>query len=270
MYLRDPMRIIGWIPVVIVLGIFGYTFYSFVFQVWQLGEPLTPSGLEIVRVISLLIYFTSLFLCLWSYFKIVMTNPGTVSGDQSRFNLSGDNTPEQSVRMCKHCQQPKPPRAHHCSICKHCILRMDHHCPWVNNCVGWYNHKFFILFCFWASIVCVSASLSMLILVSVHGFSLFSQSVQTLVTFIFAATFSFVLVGFVLQHGWMVCKNVTTLEFLSLQRKVGFCCPLARIRSPYDVGRMSNFKQMFGERWPVWLLPVHSQSSTIAEWQDIV
>lgn len=55
-------------------------------------------------------------------------------------------------RNCLKCGCNKPPRAHHCSICGRCVLGMDHHCPWMNNCIGLRNQKSFLLFNFYTSI----------------------------------------------------------------------------------------------------------------------
>ena len=38
-------------------------------------------------------------------------------------------------------------------ICR-CVMKMDHHCPWINNCVGHLNHRAFTLFLFFVPIGC--------------------------------------------------------------------------------------------------------------------
>lgn len=35
---------------------------------------------------------------------------------------------------------------------------MDHHCPWINRCVGWGNHAHFTLFLLFATVGCAHAS----------------------------------------------------------------------------------------------------------------
>ncbi|KAL9938603.1 hypothetical protein V8E36_002322 [Tilletia maclaganii] len=51
---------------------------------------------------------------------------------------------------------PKPERSHHCSVCKTCVVKYDHHCPWINACVGLGNERYFVLFLFWLSVGCAT------------------------------------------------------------------------------------------------------------------
>eukprot|EP00914_Ancora_sagittata_P009027 GHVO01017420.1.p1 GENE.GHVO01017420.1~~GHVO01017420.1.p1 ORF type:complete len:698 (+),score=82.98 GHVO01017420.1:55-2148(+) len=49
-------------------------------------------------------------------------------------------------KVCITCRILKPFRAHHCSDCAHCVDRFDHHCIWLDNCVGLGNQRSFYLF----------------------------------------------------------------------------------------------------------------------------
>jgi len=48
--------------------------------------------------------------------------------------------------LCPECEVIRTPRSKHCSVCNQCVERYDHHCPWVNNCVGIKNHRPFMVF----------------------------------------------------------------------------------------------------------------------------
>ena len=56
--------------------------------------------------------------------------------------------------FCFFCNGLKPLRCHHCKTCQRCVTRMDHHCPWVANCIGFYNYKYFLCMLFYTAITC--------------------------------------------------------------------------------------------------------------------
>lgn len=38
-----------------------------------------------------------------------------------------------------------------------CVMKMDHHCPWINTCCGHFNHANFTYFLFFAPCGCIHA-----------------------------------------------------------------------------------------------------------------
>ncbi|XP_029624463.1 palmitoyltransferase ZDHHC7-like [Salmo trutta] len=98
-------------------------------------------------------------MALASHLRAMLSDPGAVpKGNATKDYMDSlQLKPGEVIYKCPKCCSIKPQRAHHCSICKRCIRKMDHHCPWVNNCVGEKNQRFFVLFTMYIALVSVYA-----------------------------------------------------------------------------------------------------------------
>lgn len=156
-------------------------------------------------------------------------------------------------RSCKWCSKYKPDRCHHCSVCRMCILKMDHHCPWIYNCVGYKNFKFFLLLLLYAAIaaqmVMWTMWSSMLQVVRdpsspfLFMFSiLFGESLACLMSFMLTPFFSF--------HIYLMIKAMTTIEYCEKSRRPNF------VATTYTLGALANVYASLGDNPWLWLCPI--------------
>lgn len=62
--------------------------------------------------------------------------------------------PNPQASFCDKCKTIRPPRCHHCRICDCCVVQFDHHCVWLNNCIGHNNVRSFVLTLAFISAAC--------------------------------------------------------------------------------------------------------------------
>ncbi|KAH6570051.1 hypothetical protein BASA50_006400 [Batrachochytrium salamandrivorans] len=350
---RNVIKAVGIMPVLFMFALIAWSWFAFVFHICLAKFTAFAAGalIDLILVVTdgvaLLLFHTQLVLFVVSFYRTVVTNPGSPSKAQldayteslidavppllpisRRYHggaqeeaeiLVGDSHPNkgnifhmksasspsgptasgsvsiQSMdlhsenvdaeqgredrpvfstvevkkngeqRYCTKCDILKPDRCHHCSICERCILKMDHHCPWVNNCIGFFNYKYFLLFIVHGLFYCLFTFAASLLLIwrplTPHANWEPLLDIHVILLVFFTGMFTLCLLLFASIHGYYLTNNKTTIEILGGLHKIRLGTHIVNVPPEvniYYLGVVLNFEQVFGNNPRRWLLPIPS------------
>ncbi|KAI5606307.1 palmitoyltransferase akr1-like isoform X1, partial [Silurus asotus] len=87
---------------------------------------------------------------LWLFWKLLTQDPGQLHAADAdpRFSSIADlvESNQSLTRFCINCELFQVANCKHCHLCDLCVMDYDHHCLFLNRCVGQNNHRVFLLF----------------------------------------------------------------------------------------------------------------------------
>lgn len=146
---------------------------------------------------------------------------------------------------CPTCDFPKPARSKHCSFCRACVSRHDHHCVWLMNCVGANNYVYFLSLLLSLSVLLIYGSLL--------GYSLLGQTLQQLVPPDLQAT----------MKGWTMYFNVWAIV-IAADPKIGTVSLLMLMTAPLAAAFLAYHTYL------IWAGMTTNESAKWSDWKEDV
>lgn len=255
---RWALRIVGWM----FAGIFFVIVYTLSARylrslIAYFGPPWSPGW-----CLQLALGAWIVLNVVGNYAWCVFTDPGRLpkalrGSDPADGGIStGAVAFRRDPRFCQDCGILPPVRALHCPFCDACVLKMDHHCPWVLGCVGYHNHPYFVLYLLYCVVgTAYLSSVSIPALQDTSFMNALSESSRQDVwsVLIISAAAGVLLAAFGGFHAFLAATNQTSFECVEnsccvkKSRKHSFNrCGIAQ---RYDVGLEKNLGDLFGVGW---------------------
>lgn len=266
------------LPLGFLIVSIGWNLYAYLIELCILDLIVASSNVALGTCYLCIFVLLMTLVCI-SLGRTILRNPGNPPSTTNSTSISGNEMSQQTKSTndgiqsvfddqgpfkCPFCGHFKPERCHHCSLCQKCILRMDHHCPWVNNCVGFRNYKFFFLFLLYSTITLgfvIGTTISRL---AVIKSVCYRSGIVYIVNISMDGLFFLSAFGLFMYHSHLIITNKTTLESTeygverrkSIFASQGFSEELIDDNNLYDIGKFANVQQVLGKNPLTWFIPI--------------
>jgi len=248
---KKEKKYYGKLLIIIIFIVLTTEYYAYVFEVML--KVMTQKNFKLILTL-LVIFHILVLLLLMAFISTMLTNPGEIPLYWG-FYIGDDDYKRK--RYCLICNAFKPERSHHCSVCNICVLNMDHHCPWVDNCIGFYNRKFFMQLLCCVVILTIYVDISELYFVLGMALRLFKKQIKyseilhvgfVIIAYLAVFIFSIIITMFLKFHIKLVFDNSTTIESLDTEHK--------KDNEKFNIGKRQNWEQVFGSEPLFWFFPI--------------
>lgn len=157
-------------------------------------------------------------------------------------------------KWCDTCEVIRPPRASHCRDCDNCVLRFDHHCPFIGNCVGQRNYTYFTGFLVSSGLLGIGVSVDVIMFFvhtnrERHYWMHQPLPMVLVIVFVFICeVLVFFVIGLGVFHLVLICRGHTTRELLRSTGTGGACTLFSRRSRPLVPRRALLDRDMLMQR----------------------